>query len=97
MAKRDRRFARKSQVSSVAVPTDINQLTDVDDLLNGGTSPESLTFSYTSGQLTGVDGATTNIDLTYNANGSLNTVDNQVNVKTFGYNGDGSLNTITVS
>ncbi len=96
MAKRDSRFARKSQVGTI--PTDLNQLTDVDDLLSGGSSPESLTFSYNgSGELTGVDGTTVDLDLTYNVDGSLNTVDNQVNVRTFAYNGDGSLNTITVS
>lgn len=94
---------------SSAVPTELDDLTDVTittprkeeklwfdgaQWINRG--PEDLTFAYTSGQLTGVNGPTTNIDFAYNMDGTLNTVDNQTDILTFGYSA-GQLSSITVS
>ena len=67
------------------------------DLLFPG--PESLTFAYTGDQLTDVTGATTDIDITYNMDGSINTVvdNNESTTITLGYNAGGQITSTTVT
>ena len=52
-----------------------------------------------NGQMTDVTGATTDIDITYNPDGTVNTVvDNNASLTTtFAYNGDGTIASTTVT
>jgi len=62
---------------------------------------ENKTFGYTNGNLTSVTGAETQIAITYNQDGTVNTVAKTVNgvtiTKTLGYDINGNLSTIVVS
>jgi len=58
--------------------------------------PVDLTFGYTTGKLTAIDGSDINIDLAYNPDGTLDTIDNQTKILTAGYT-SGQLSSLTVT